>query len=133
MIRLNACIVKRLMCYIMMMYENGMHVVYTQNFVARHSAGKRGARFIGFKGTIEFDFNTETITYIDHFSDKVEDIKMSAAGAHSGGDYLLAKNFIDVMAQKEKSIASLSEGIFSAKMCLCARRSAQNNCIVEVQ
>lgn len=118
---------------IMMMYENGMHVVYTQNFVARHAAGKRGARFIGFKGTIEFDFNTETITYIDHFSDKVEDIKMSALGAHSGGDYLLAKNFIDVMAQKEKSIASLSEGILSAKMCLCARRSAQNKCIVEVQ
>jgi hypothetical protein len=37
------------------------------------------------------------------------------------------------MAQKEKSIASLSEGILSAKMCLCARRSAQNKCIVEVQ
>ena len=118
---------------IMMMYEDGMHVVYTQNFVARHGAGKRGARFIGFKGTIEFDFNTATITYIDHFSDKVENITVTEGGAHSGGDYLLAKNFIDVMAGKEKSIASLSEGILSAKMCLCARKSAQNKSIVEVQ
>lgn len=118
---------------IMMMYENGMHVVYTQNFVARHAAGKRGARFIGFKGTIEFDFNTETITYIDHFSEKVENIKVSEAGAHSGGDYLLAKNFIDVMAGTDNSIASLSEGILSAKMCLRARTSAQTHTFVKVK
>ena len=59
---------------VMMQFENGMHIVYTQNFIVRKKAGKRGARLIGFKGTLEFDFYTNTITLIDHFSNEVKTV-----------------------------------------------------------
>ena len=73
--------------------KNGLHVVYSQNFIVRKSAGKRGARFIGVKGTLEFDFNTSTITFIDHYSDKVETITLPNKHGHSGGDDYLVKPF----------------------------------------
>ena len=31
-------------------YENGLHVVYSQDFIARNKAAKRGARFVGYLG-----------------------------------------------------------------------------------
>ena len=105
-------------------YKNGLHAVYTQNFIVRKPAGKRGARFIGLKGTLEFDFNTSEIIYIDHYSGKAEKIAVSSANGHGGGDGRLAKNFVNVMKGTEKSIAPLEDGIMSIKVCLACKRSA---------
>ena len=105
-------------------YKNGLHAVYTQNFIVRKHAGKRGARFIGLKGTLEFDFNTSEIIYIDHYSGKAEKIAVSSANGHGGGDGRLAQNFINVMKGTEKSIAPLEDGIMSIKVCLACKRSA---------
>ena len=116
---------------ILLQYDNGMHVAYTQNFIARKTAGKRGARFIGYKGTVEFDFKTKTITVIDHMSDHVEHITVESNGAHSGGDRALAENFIHIMEGTEESQAPLSQSILSAKLCLAARTSAQTKTFVE--
>ncbi|MBQ4322703.1 MAG: Gfo/Idh/MocA family oxidoreductase [Clostridia bacterium] len=117
---------------ILMQYPDGLHVVYTQNFVARKSAGKRGARFIGYKGTVEFDFNTKSVTYIDHMSDRVDHISVETTGSHSGGDKNLAKNFIDIMLGKDISRAPLSQGILSAKLCLAAKKSAETKTFIEL-
>lgn len=117
---------------VLMQYEDGLHVVYTQNFVARKSAGKRGARFIGYKGTVEFDFNTKSVTYIDHMSDRVDRISVETTGSHSGGDKNLAKNFIDIMEGKDVSHAPLSQGILSAKLCLAAKKSAETKTFIEL-
>ena len=113
-------------------YENGLHVVYTQNFVARAGAAKRGARLIGYLGTVEFDFPSATITIYDHMTAKTETIDMSAdKGVHFGGDRRLAESFIAVM-QGEKSPSTLAEGILSVEMCLAAKESTAENRFVPV-
>ena len=108
------------------MYENGVHAVYTQDFISRRGAGKRGARFIGYFGTVEFDFYTGTVKVIYHKEDKEEEINLSRGGAHFGGDDILIENFVDVVRGEKTSCATLESGILSAKMCLAAKNSAKN-------
>ena len=106
---------------------------YTQNFIARKSAGKRGARFIGYKGTVEFDFNTKSVRYVDHMSDRVDNIIVDNTRSHSGGDIRIIYNFINVMRGVDVSHSPLSEGINSAKMCLLAKKSAKEQKFVEFE
>jgi len=115
-------------------YDTGMHVVYTQNFVARKGAGKRGARLIGYRGTLEFDFRTSTITVFPHDGSETihETITFQGSG-HHGGDYRLMKNFTDVVRGTDISHATLAEGILSAEMCLAARESAQTDRFVKIR
>ena len=117
---------------VIMQYENGLHAVYSQNFIVRKSAGKRGARFIGFKGTLEFDFKTDTITLIDHFSDEIKTWKFPPKKGHGGGDYILGQNFVDIMAKKATPVASLADGISSVRLCLAAKKSAESKTFVEI-
>ena len=115
------------------LYDNGLHVVYTQNFVARCGAAKRGARFIGYLGTVEFDFPSSTITVYDHKSSVKEVIDMSGdAGVHHGGDRHLAESFIAVM-KGEPSPSTLAEGILSVEMCLAAKESAAEKRFVPIE
>lgn len=107
-------------------YESGMHVVYSQNFFVRNGAGKRGARLIGYKGTLEFDWNKNLITVYKHLENVTEtyEVKTSKNG-HGGGDAILAENFVNVMKGTDISRATLKEGIISAQMCLLARKSSE--------
>lgn len=114
-------------------YDNGMHVVYSQNFIVRNGAGKRGARFIGYKGTLEFDFRTGIVTVYHHHDKIVETHNLSeGAEGHFGGDYILIDNFVDVMKGCERSHSPLSEGILSAELCLSAKKSSQEHIFVEL-
>lgn len=106
-------------------YETGMHVSYSQNFIVRRSASSRGARFIGYKGTLEFDFYTNSIKVIMHHRPHVERYDMSPDEAHFGGDAVLARNFIEVMQGRAASVSPLDAGLMSALMCLKARQSAE--------
>lgn len=112
-------------------YESGLHVVYTQNFIVRRGAGKRGARLVGFLGTLEFDWVSGIITVYHHFEDKTDvyDINAEQTGTHFGGDEVLADSFIAVM-QGGESIAPLSSGIESARLCLAARRAATEHTVI---
>lgn len=107
-------------------YDSGMHVVYSQNFIVRNGAGKRGARLIGYKGTIEFDWFTGEITVYKHLENVIQKHTFPNAQNrdHFGGDQALAENFIEVMKGTEKSLAPLSEGILSAELCLAAKKSS---------
>lgn len=114
-------------------YDNGLHVVYSQNFIVRSGAGKRGARIIGYDGTLEFDWNTSTVTVYDHFN-KTTDIKiLPKTDGHGGGDKLLSDDFISVMKGEGKSHSPLSEGILSAELCLAARKSSKTNEFVDIE
>ena len=114
-------------------YESGMHVAYSQDFIARNGAGKRGARLIGYKGTIEFDWYEEKITVYKHLENIVETYKIpNTQGDHYGGDNELVRNFIGVMEGTEKSHATLQEGILSANMCLMCKRSAEEKRFREI-
>ena len=113
---------------IMMRYADGMHAVYTQNFVARHLAGRRGMRMIGHRATLEFDWNKDEILLFSHDEAKVERfvVKPQSGGSHSGGDYALVRDFIALM-NGDKSVSSLHEGLSSAYICMKARESAQTH------
>ena len=87
-------------------YETGMHVNYTQNFFARKKAGKRGARLLGYNGTLEFDWYTDELKVFMHNTDRVESYSLeSSETGHSGGDQALVKNFVNVMKGSEESLS----------------------------
>jgi predicted dehydrogenase len=110
-------------------YENDVHAVYSQNFFSKHKAGKRGARLIGYDGTIEFDWYSDQITLFQHHKPKVETISIdnTLSDGHGGGDQQLCRNFIDMIVSSAESRSTLEEGILSAAMCLAAQRSAQTS------
>jgi predicted dehydrogenase len=108
-------------------YDDGTLVSYSQNFVSRKAAGKRGATIIGYSGTIEFDWYTEKIKIIDHHRNRVDEVVAKAAGGHMGGDTRLCQMFSDVIHRKCKSQSDLSAGLLSASMCLAARDSTHNS------
>ncbi|MFK7692230.1 Gfo/Idh/MocA family protein [Paenibacillus sp. HJGM_3] len=106
-------------------YESGMHVSYSQNFFARRKAGMRGARFLGYKGTIDFDFMTGILKVLMHHTPKVEIHEFSSGEDHFGGDHELVRNFGDIMAGRASSKSKLEDGLLSALMCLKAKESAE--------
>ena len=114
-------------------YDSGLHVVYTQNFVARNDAGKRGCRIIGYKGTLEFDFNTGKVTIFSHEERRKEEITFSSSEGHYGGDSVLCNSFISVMKGECDSVAPLSDGILSAELCLGAKRSSEEHVFVDIE
>ena len=113
-------------------YESGMHAVYSQDFIVRNGAGKRGARLIGYYGTLEFDWVTGKITVYRHLEQVKEEYTLGQGSGHFGGDEMLADNFVGVMKGTQTSLAPLSEGIRSAKLCLAARRSAEEHVFVDL-
>jgi predicted dehydrogenase len=114
-------------------YETGMHVSYSQNFFARKKAATRGARFFGYKGTVEFDWYDDEARVYMHHTPRVETYKLDSSKiSHGGGDAVLSSNFVKVMKGKENSVAPLSAGLISVLMCLKARESAKTKTYQEI-
>ncbi|MBW7458688.1 Gfo/Idh/MocA family protein [Paenibacillus sepulcri] len=106
-------------------YESGMHVSYSQNFFARREAAARGARLLGYKGTLEFDFYTGKVNVFMHHTPRVETYDISGGEGHFGGDSTLAQNFVAIMQNGAESLSPLEDGLLSALMCLKAKESAE--------
>ena len=105
-------------------YESGAHASYTQNFLSRRTAGSRGATITGYEATLQFDWYKETVTVIDHHSDRADSSRVRATSGHLGGDEALARNFVDVCLGRDEARTDLAAGLLSAAMCLAARESA---------
>ncbi|BDI29019.1 4,5-dihydroxyphthalate dehydrogenase [Capsulimonas corticalis] len=105
-------------------YESGIHASYTQNFVVRNKAGRRGAILIGYHGTIEFDWYTNSLKVYMHHEPRVVTHQFDEDGGHGGGDGVLASNFLKVIRGEEAPVSSLEDGMLSALLCLKARESA---------
>lgn len=118
---------------IIVQYADGMHAVYSQNFVARKAAGRRGLRIIGYNATLEFEFNSKCIDVFYHNENKTEHIDMTDASKHShgGGDRKMIDAYVRMLGGA-RSPAPLSFGILSARLCLAARRSARENVFVKI-
>jgi predicted dehydrogenase len=114
-------------------YADGMHAVYTQNFVARKAAGRRGLRIIGYNATLEFEFNSNCIDIFYHNENKNEHIDMTdlCKHSHGGGDLKMIDSYVKMLGGA-RSPAPLSYGILSAKLCLAARKSARENVFVKI-
>ena len=108
----------------LLMYEDGAHASYSQNFVSRRSAATRGAIVTGYKATVSFDWYTETVRVIDHLVDRVDEMSVKATTGHQGGDEVLVQNFVDVCLGRDEAHSDLNAGLLSAAMCLAARESA---------
>jgi predicted dehydrogenase len=112
----------------LIMYENGIHASYSQNFLSRRAAYKRGATVVGYEATLEFDLATAEIRLIHHRSEKVERMQLETEGdGHAGGDHILAESFLDLLKGRSTPNSSLKDGLLSAAMCLAARESARTN------
>ncbi len=116
-------------------YESGMHIIYSQNFFARKGAARRGARLYGYKGTVEFNFANDEVKIYDHMSDKVTTVKVNTPeGNHGGGDLVLMKNFINLIRGTETvSVAPLEAGIRSALICMKAKDAAESGQYMDTQ
>ncbi len=118
----------------LVMYESGMHLAYSQNFFARKKAGARGARLLGYKGTIEFDWYTDEVKVFMHHSPRVETYKMeTGALSHGGGDTVLVDSFVKIIQGKGNSVAPISAGLQSVLMCLKAKESALTNTFQDIK
>ncbi len=110
-------------------YANGAHVCYSQNFITRRSAGRRGATVTGEDGTVAFDWNAKSVRFVDHREERVEDLRIDADAGHGGGDQRLARNFIDVILGRAPSLTPLDDGLLSAATCLAARDAANRRAV----
>lgn len=114
-------------------YESGIHATYTQNFVARKKAASRGARVIGYKATLEFDWYTDELIVYDHINDINTKYQIGMKDVfHWGGDEKLATNFIGVVEGAQISEANLYDGLLSAKMCLRAKESSAESAFKKI-
>ncbi|MBP1993811.1 Gfo/Idh/MocA family protein [Paenibacillus eucommiae] len=117
-------------------YETGMHLSYSQNFFIRKKASSRGARFMGYKGTVEFDWAVGDVKVFMHHTPRVETYQFdpsATAYGHAGGDSTLIENFIDIMKGKDvPSVAPMEAGILSVLTCLKARESAKTGTFQQI-
>lgn len=115
-------------------YDSGMHLAYSQNFFTRKGGGRRGGRFFGYKGTMEFDWTTDELKVFMHHSPAVQTFKIEASNlSHGGGDTVLVDNFKRVITQGAKSMSPLDAGLLSILMCLKAQESDKTNTFQEIK
>ena len=115
-------------------FENGVVASYSQNFMVRRSAGRRGARLYGYRGTIEFDWYKDEVKVFYNQSPRVETHTIdSSAFSHAGGDGILIWNFLKVAAGEAESISPLEAGLLSVNLCLAARESSESGAFVNVE
>ncbi len=115
-------------------FENGVVASYSQNFMVRKGARRRGARIYGYKGTIEFDWYRDELKVFMHHTPRVETHRFESKSlSHAGGDDILIWNFIKVARGEGESLSPLSAGLASVNLCLAARESAETGRFVGVE
>ncbi len=113
-------------------YKSGLHAMYSQNFIARFQAGRRGGRVYGYKGTLEYDINNAEIKIMMHTFDRVERYKFDGIiDPHCGGDQILAKQFA-AMARGGDVKSTLLEGLESAMLGVLARQACKDEEYINV-
>lgn len=110
---------------------SGVIVSYNQNFIVKKSAARRGARFVGTMGSVEFDFYTGEIREDRYLTPDTITHKFEFGnGAHFGGDEYLALDFMGVL-NGENAKSNLSDGIIAASACLAAKKSDQSKRFID--
>ena len=115
--------------------KNGVHLTHTQNFIASAVAGRRGARLVGNKGSLDIDFGCGKLIVYSSLNNDIENYQVSSGSfSHYGGDRELVKNFLHTMKTGERSVTDLitGAGLLSTLTCLCAKKSADSNEFVKV-
>ncbi|MEG2020338.1 MAG: Gfo/Idh/MocA family oxidoreductase [Oscillospiraceae bacterium] len=113
--------------------QSGIIVSYNQNFIAKKSAARRGARLIGTEGSAEFDFYTGEIREDRYLTPDTITHKFifPAGAAHFGGDEKLALDFMSVL-NGAPAKSNLYDGLAAAAACLAAKQADKAGCFVPV-
>ena len=111
---------------------SGAIITYSQNFIVKKGAARRGCRLIGTDGSAEFDFYTGVIREDRYLTAETVTHTLAGGGAHFGGDERLALAFLRLM-DGEAPESDLTAGLNSAAVCLAARASAESGTIQPVQ
>lgn len=114
-------------------FASGAHGIYTQVFFSRRDAAARGCTVSGYLGTVKFDWYEKELRYVRHHSPFSDTVKTASGLSHWGGDIALARNFINVVRGKEKSMASIQDGINSVYVCLAAKESLKTGRFTKVR
>ena len=114
-------------------FANGSVGVYTQVFFTRRDAGSRGAVVSGYNGTISFDWATNDVKLVHHYSPETSVSRLEPGSGHGGGDRELAYSFIDVVKGYAEPRVTIWDGIQSVYACLAAKQSAETGEFVEVR
>ena len=114
-------------------FADGTHGVYTQVFISRRDAARRGAVVSGYHGTIDMDWYRNDIRRTRHHEPFSDTIAAPEGMSHFGGDAELARSFLAMMQSGAQSPAGISEGLRSVYACLAARESARERSFVEVR
>ena len=111
----------------------GAIVSYSQNFVVKKGAARRGCRLVGTDASVEFDFYTGEIRE-DRYDlpQTVTHVFRADAHSHFGGDEALALEFMGLMNGK-KPESDLLAGLNSAAVCLAAKRSSESGWLEPVR
>ena len=117
----------------MVKFASGAHGVYTQVFFARRDAAARGSIISGYEGTVSFDWYKNELRWVQHHHPITEIDKKDSILEHFGGDYELARNFIDIIYGKDKPKCTIWDGIQSVYACLAAKESAEKCKFVKVR
>lgn len=105
-------------------YDGGAQLSYTQNVFARYKAERRGARLIGHKGTLEFDWYQNQIKLYSHRRPTIQTVDFTGDMPHFGGDRELGWDWLMALRDRQPSRCPIDAGILSALTCLWATRSA---------
>lgn len=112
-------------------YETGLIATYTQNFFARMHSHRRGARYYGYKGTVQYDFYTHEVTVFSNVAARYNTYKIDEPGHHFGGDIRLSKMFRSMLMGEDTS-SYLDIGLESARMCLLAEKSCRTDEFIKI-
>lgn len=113
--------------------QSGALVSYSQNFVVKKNAARRGARLIGTKGSAEFDWYSGEIRQDMYLTPQTAVRKFTFPGGnHFGGDEALALDFLRVL-DGEPAGSNLKAGLQSAVACLAAKESAETSAYVDIR
>ena len=114
-------------------YDGGAQVSYTQNVFARYQAQRRGARLLGYHGTVEFDWYQNQIKLYSHRRPTVQTIDFTGNMPHFGGDRELGWDWLLAMRDGKPSRSPMAAGIQSALTCLWAKRAAEERQVFAVE
>jgi predicted dehydrogenase len=119
---------------VMLKFATGAHGVYTQVFFVRNKS-TRGARITGYKGSVNFDWYTSQIDVVHHHKPFVDTYKTEQLDGHHGGDYVLARAFVDMIQKniQPPNEINIHAGVQSVYTCLAAKQSCSNNEFIKVR
>jgi len=114
-------------------FDSGVHGVYTQVFYSRRDAAVRGATISGYHGTVSFDWYKNELRRVRHHEPFTDTIKADGGMSHFGGDFELARDFLNLIRGQGTSRTTIEAGLASVYACLAAKESCETGKFVKVR